>query len=457
MRLSRRATLAFGATLPLAAPGIVRGQGATVELTGQYSIPVLFRDLMEDVGRAFMRENPNIRITWRAAEESYETIMQRHLRDAITNTLPDIAFHGLNRQRTLVERNIPVDLRPFMAADPETPSLGLSPALLSLGQVEDRQVGLGFAMSTPIFYYNMDLIRASGWKPAAPGVPAADPASAVNDGVRAILQAQTELPTTWDDMIGLARAIHDAGANRAQNTNGLFYDWTITGNWAWMALVFSHGGTMLNAEETRVAFGDEPGRRALHVLRRMVDEGRMPDLRPETAFADMFAGRLGIHMQSTAQLGRFNREIGGRFPLACGRFPLASPAARLPSGGNAGMMFTKDPAKQQAAWKFLKFACGPVGATMMVRATGYIPGTSVPAGREDMLAGFYRENPNHLIAIRQQPQMTGWYAFPGQNALRITDVVNDHLQGVVARRAEPDAAMDRMVADVQRLLPRGRG
>lgn len=453
MRLSRRCTLALGASLPLAAPGILRAQSATVELTGQYSIPVLFRDLMEEVGRAFMQRNPGIRITWRAAEESYETILQRHLRDAITNTLPDIGFHGLNRQRTLAERDIPVDLKPFMDADPETPSLGLSPALLSLGQVEDRQVGLGFAMSTPIFYYNMDLVRASGWKPVRPADPAADPAGAVNEQVRAVLQAQTELPTTWDDMIGLARAIHDAGANRA----GMFYDWTITGNWAWMALVFSHGGTMLDAAETRVAFGDEPGRQAIRLLHRMVDEGRMPDLRPATAFADMFAGRLGIHMQSTAQLGRFNREIGGRFPLVCGRFPLASPAARLPSGGNAGMMFTKDPAKQQAAWKFLKFACGPIGQTMMVRATGYIPGSAVPAEREDMLAGFYRENPNHLIAIRQQPQMTGWYAFPGEHALRITDVINDHLQSVVARRAEPDPALDRMVAEVQRLLPRRRG
>jgi len=453
MPISRRTALALGSALPLAAPALVRGQGAAVELSGQYPGPVVFRDLLESVALAFMRENPNIRITWRAPEESYETILQRHLRDAITNTLPDIAFHGLNRQRTLAERNIPVDLSPFMAADPETPSLGLSPAMLSLGQVEGRQVGLGFAMSTPILYYNMDLVRASGWKPAAPAVPAADPGGAINDGVRAVLQAQTELPTTWDDVIGLARAIHELGQNR----NGLFYDWAITGNWAWMALVFSHGGTMLSADETRVAFGDEPGRRSIRLLRRMVDEGRMPDLRPETAFADMFAGRLGIHMQSTAQLGRFNREIGGRFLLACGRFPLSSPAARLPSGGAAAMMFTKDPAKQQAAWKFIKFACGPVGATMMVRATGYVPGTTVPAEREDMLAGFYRENPNHLIAIRQQPQMTGWYAFPGANALRITDVVNDHLQSVVARRADPDAALDRMVADVQRLLPRSRG
>ncbi|MFN3448083.1 MAG: ABC transporter substrate-binding protein [Roseococcus sp.] len=409
----------------LAAPLYARAQARGVELTVQYSIPVLFRDLMEQVAQGFMRANPDIRIAFRAPEEGYEEILQRHLRDSITRTLPDVAFHGLNRQRTLLERNIPVDLRPLMQADPETPALGYSESLLSLGQVGGQQTGIGFALSTPILYYNVDLMRRAGGDPARP-------------------------PASWDEVIALARAIHGSGPE----VQGMFFDWTITGNWSWQGLVFSHGGTMLNAEETRVAFGEEPGRRALRVLRRMVEEGRMPDIRPATMFSDFFAGRMGISMQSTAQLGRYNREIGGRFPLLTGRYPLSAPHARLPAGGNVAMIFTRDRQRQEAAWKFVKYATGPVGATMMVRATGYMPASTIPAEREDMLAPFYRDNPNHLTTFRQQDVITGWYAFPGQNALRITDVINDHLQSVVARRAEPDAALERMVAEVQNLLPR---
>jgi multiple sugar transport system substrate-binding protein len=180
----------------------------------------------------------------------------------------------------------------------------------------------------------------------------------------------------------------------------------------------------------------------------------MPDIRPDTAFQDFFAGRLGISMQSTAQLGRYNREIGGRFPLVCARYPLSSPSARLPAGGNVAMMFAKDPARQKAAWEFIKFACGPVGATMMVRATGYMPATTLPAQSKDMLADFYAQNPNHLVSIRQQDVITGWFAFPGQNALRITDVINDHLQTVVAKRGAPGEVLTKMVADVQGLIPR---
>jgi multiple sugar transport system substrate-binding protein len=90
---------------------------------------------------------------------------------------------------------------------------------------------------------------------------------------------------------------------------------------------------------------------------------------------------------------------------------------------------------------------------MMVNATGYMPATTIPAQREDMLAKFYREHPNHMVSVSQQDVITGWYAFPGQNALRITDVIKDHLQTVVARRGEADAVNQDMGTAVQRLLP----
>lgn len=427
MHASRRQFLATAASAAgaVAMPSLLRAQSAGTDISVQYSFPVLFKDLMENIAREFMAKHPSVKVTMRAPESGYEEILQRNLRDLVTNSLPDIAFHGLNRQRTLDERRIPVDLKPFMDADTETKELGFSSSLLSLGQTGGKQTGIGFALSTPILYYNADLVKAAGGDP-------------------------DKLPASWDDVIRLAAAIHAP----AQNRTGMFFDWTITGNWSWQGLVLSHGGTMMTADESRVAFTEEPGVRSIRVLRRLVDEGKMPDIKAETLFQDFFAGRMGISMQSTAQLGRYNREIGGRFRLVCGRYPRSAVNARLPAGGNVGMMFTKDPAKQKAAWEFIKFACGPIGGTMMVNATGYMPASTIPAQREDMLAKFYRDNPNHMVSIGQQDIITGWYAFPGQNALRITDVINDHLQTVVAKRGEPEATLASMGSAVQSLLPK---
>jgi multiple sugar transport system substrate-binding protein len=165
---------------------------------------------------------------------------------------------------------------------------------------------------------------------------------------------------------------------------------------------------------------------------------------------------MGAFMNSTARLGAFNRGIGGRFPLVCAPFPLSAPEGRVPAGGAVAVLHARDPARQALAWRFLKLATGPEGADVMVRHTGYMPATTVPAGREDLLAPFYRENPNHKVSLDQQAVMTGWYAFPGQNALRITDVINDHAQAIVARRAAPQEAVAAMARDVTALLPRRR-
>lgn len=427
IKTNRRAFVAgagaAGSTLAL--PSYLRAQSAGTELSVQYSIPVLFKDLMEQVAAEFMKKNPAIKITLRAPEQGYEEIMQRHLRDAVTNTLPDVAFHGLNRQRTLDERQIPVDLKPFMEGDPKTKELGFSPSLLSLGQIGVKQTGIGFALSTPILYYNANLVRQAGGDPE-------------------------KLPASWDEVAKLAAAIDGKG----EGVRGLFFDWTITGNWSWQGLVFSHGGTMMNADENKVMFGEEPGQKAIAALRSFVDQGKMADIQPAVMFQDFFAGRMGISMQSTAQLGRYNREIGGRFPLVCGRYPRSAANARLPAGGNVAMMFTKDKAKQAAAWEFIKFACGPEGATMMVNATGYMSATTIPAERDDMLKGFYAKNPNHLVSVGQQDILTGWYAFPGQNALKITDVINDHLQQVVNKSKAPGDVLTSMLSAVQALVPR---
>ena len=118
------------------------------------------------------------------------------------------------------------------------------------------------------------------------------------------------------------------------------------------------------------------------------------------------------------------------------------------------MMFAKTPAKQQAAWEYIKFATGPLGATTMVKGTGYFPANVIPANDPNMLKPFYEKNPNHLTAIKQMSVLTGWYAFPGENGLKITDVIKDHLQTVVSKNAKPEAALADMATAVQNLLPR---
>ena len=50
--------------------------------------------------------NPDVKVTFRTAYDSYEEGTQKILREAVTNQLPDVTFQGLNRVRILVDRDI---------------------------------------------------------------------------------------------------------------------------------------------------------------------------------------------------------------------------------------------------------------------------------------------------------------------------------------------------------------
>jgi multiple sugar transport system substrate-binding protein len=420
--MKRRTLLAGGVAAASLAAAPLRAQPQT-EITVLYSAPDLFKSLHEQIAAEFMKANPQYKITFLAPQPAYEEVAQATLRAAVTNTLPDVVYHGLNRQRVFYDRGLAQPLDALIAADPDFKSYGHAPGLLDIGRFGGKQLGIGFSLSTPIIYYNADLVSKAGGDTAA-------------------------LPATWDGIFEMARKVKALGGT----TQGFHFDWDITGNWMWQALVFANGGTMLTADEKKVAFAGPAGKTGIETLSRMVTEGTMRDVGQNVSLQDFTSGTMGVWGHSTSRLGGVTKQVGDKFKLRTGAFPI-QPDGRLPLGGNVAMLFTKDAARQKAAWEYIKFATGPVGATMMVQATGYFPSALAAADDPKLLKSYYDKNPNHLVAIRQLPHSTGWYAFPGDNGIKITDVIKDHLQSVVAQKAKPDAALGQMSKDVQALLP----
>jgi multiple sugar transport system substrate-binding protein len=184
----------------------------------------------------------------------------------------------------------------------------------------------------------------------------------------------------------------------------------------------------------------------------MVEHGTMQNMSYADAVQLFTAGKMAVLSSSTSRLTAIEKQIGGKFRMVTGYFPVYGKNGRVPAGGNVAMMFTKDPERQKAAWEYIKFATGPEGATIMTKGTGYFPANTLPISDPARLKGYYEANPNQYTAVKQQPWLTGWYAFPGENGLKIIDVIKDNLQTVFDKSATPDAALNKMTQDVQALL-----
>ncbi len=398
---------------------------AETTLTIHYPMPGFFKDVMDTISKKFMEENPDIKIQFAAPSATYEDGIQLILRQAGTSEMPDITFIGLNRLRMLNERNVAVDMTPLVQKEGNMAEQGFSDTILKLAQVNGKQVGLAFATSNPIMYYNADLVKAAGGNPDSP-------------------------PKTWDEVIALAAKIKALG----NGVDGMDFRWQ-GDDWMFSALLFGAGGKMLSDDEQKVAFNGPEGQKAVDLISRFVKEGGMPVFTKAAGEQAFAAGKVGFEFQTTGALVNTIKNVGTKFDLRTAQIPLLDPEkGRLPTGGNAVVILAKDPAKQEAAWKFAKFAAGPYGASVVVPGTGYVPNNELAAKSAEYLGDFYKKNPLFQAGLSQMPRMIPWYAFPGTNGVKVTQTIVDNLSRIVDGTAEPKEALDDTAADVEGMLPR---
>jgi multiple sugar transport system substrate-binding protein len=424
--LTRRQTLALAGAAAAGgvfAPAVVRAQ--TVDIVVHYSMPAIFKDAQDAVMAAFSRAHPEVRATYVNPTPTYEDGAQLILRGAAAGDMPDVSFQGLNRLRLFAERGVAVDLAPFLAREGDLARIGYSRPLLGLGFHAGVQCGLAFATSNPISYYNTDLMKRAGI-------------------------ATDTFPTSWDAVIANSRRIRDL----KDGSEGMFFRWP-GDDWMFSALLYGFGGRMLNEAETDVAFNGPEGLAALRLLDRMVKEGGMPNFAGTDDLQAFAAGKLGQMFRTTAQVRSISSTVGQNFVLQTATLPVIDATkGRLPTGGAGGMITTKDPRKQDAAWKFLKFATSAEGTTLMVVNTGYVPTNQIAIDDPKYLGAFYDANPLFQAATRQVHLMIPWYAFPGQNSVRVTQVMVDNLARIAEQKATPETVLADMATEVRRLIPR---
>lgn len=428
MSITRRRMMSLTAaasTAALALPAYLRAASASPITLTVATAPAQYRSVYETIGQLFMAENPDIQIDFPATAETYEAQVQASLRASITGDMPDVAFHGLNQLRIFADRELAVELDQFIRREVDWSGQGYRESISAMGRVGEAVYGIPFAISIPSNFLNLDLVARAGADPAA-------------------------LPTDWDGIIDLGAAI-DAGGNTA---SGIYYDYGASGAFGFQTLLFSKGGRMMSEDEREIAFDGPEGIWALELLRRFGEAGQ-PDITRQQARQSFAAGALGIYTNTTSNLTSFEKQVAGRYPIGHMIVPVEPVAGRLPAAGNLLVMFAREPARQDAAWRFIKFATSPAAQTVMVKATGYSPVNSRAADDPTHLKTFFAENPNYAIGMAALDSLTGWYAFPGQNGIRITDMIRDQMQAVITLEKRPEDAMATMVEQTRTLLASG--
>lgn len=413
LKITLAAILAVAITATSAMAGSV-----TIEVGYPYS--ALFDVTFKRIMPLFKKVHPDIDVKFRATYDNYEDGTNTVLRESVADKLPDVTFQGLNRQALLVEKGIAKSLEAFIAKEGDISKDGYHQAMLDLGTFGGKVHGLPFAVSLPVGYYNMDALKKAGI---------------------------TTLPKTWDEVVANCGKLRAAGYK-----NPLFWGWNITGNWFFQALMWSQGVPIF--KDGKINFGGPEGLAALETMKKLFRGCHMLNLPTGDAGKPFAAGKVAMHYWSTSAVGAIERTKGN-FELQTGEFPgMGSAPKGLPAGGNSAMLVStsKDPAKIEAAWKFIKFCTSGAGAAAVAETTGYMPPNKAA---NDLLGEFYKKNPNKHTAVRQAALLREWIAYPGSKSLAITQTIYDQIELIVTGDANDMKELQtEMVEEVSSMLPK---
>ncbi|MGV6876217.1 extracellular solute-binding protein [Pseudochelatococcus sp. B33] len=412
---------AVAASLILATSSVASASAEEITLD-VWATPSIFKSMFDRLVDGFEAKNPDIKINLDASQRSQEDIVQAVLRQALVGDLPDISFQGPNFLRTIADLGVTVPLDGLIAGDPDWTSENYSEALAAGGTVSGSVHGIPIGLSVPVLFYNADLVKQA--------------------------QGDAPFPDTWDGIIGLAAKIGSLNSSVVggfYRTDALFYQ----------AQVNARGGTFMNEAETEIAFTGPEGLDALTFYKRIGEagQGRTPMTRDQArqAFA---GGTVGMLSDTSSGIASRLEEIGDRFTMGVASFPIPAADGGIPSPGIVATISTKDEARQQAAWLFIKYLVSVEGQEIVATETSYIPANGAVFDKSDVLKNLAVNQPLLAPALDSANHAVAWYAFPGQNAAKIDEVMAATIEAVSTLRIKPEEALSKMRSDVEALLPR---
>ena len=248
------------------------------------------------------------------------------------------------------------------------------PVALSNWEYQGVVLGLPFALSTTITFYNKDMLEAAGWDKA---------------------------PETFQDIIELKRDMEKAGIEAA--SYGTVPNTPLLANWLGQMgsyIVNNKNGSESMATELSCV---ENGKleEFLGLWKNLYEEGGVEN---KSLSTNQFVnGEVAVFTSSSSNVSSVLEKVGDKFTVGTSTFIKVNDEAEYGAtvSGSCLVMFdSKDELKKLASWEFIKYLTGKEVQSEFAISTGYIP-SSLEALESDEYKAHLEENPQYRIAPMQ--------------------------------------------------------
>jgi multiple sugar transport system substrate-binding protein len=294
----------------------------------------------------FQAKYPNITIEGHNIPSAAVPMMSAVTTEIAGGNAPDIAQLPLQNVDSVISEMgaLPIDQFAPKAEFDETMNHILLPAR-QLGERNGHLYASPFTFSTPTLFYNADIFSAAGLDPNTP-------------------------PATWEQVRTYGLQIKDKTDTAPLNIAGVGLGMT----WISQSLLSSNGAGILSPDKKTAIFNQPAAMETYQWWRGLVTEGVHPMLNSADAQSAFLNGNLAMYLNSTALLNAAESAAEGKFTVKTAIEPAFTGKPVHPTNSGSGLfVFTKDPARQYAAWQFLRFAASQRGFTIITSMIGYVP------------------------------------------------------------------------------------
>lgn len=308
-------------------------------------------------------------------QQSYDVVQQKFQAALVSGDVPEIIQMEIHATPQFASSGALAPMEQFYANDPAFNFDDLVPAGLLNQRWDGKLYAMPINRSTPLLYFNKKLFTDAGLDPAKP-------------------------PVTWTE-------VRDMSAKMAKGDGGsrVFGFLPAADWWFFESVVWGNGGELFS-KDLKTAMFAKPGAEVLQLWTDMVYKDKSARVLAgstawEQRLQEYIQGRTAMLLSSTADLGRFVRDVKG-FEIGTAFLPHGEGRDfAVPTGGAAAAIPSKVPAaKQQAAWQFIKWWISPEQAAFWSQKTGYFP---VRKSSIDILTkeGYYSAQPQFKTTIDQ--------------------------------------------------------
>lgn len=344
------------------------------------------------------------------ATGSTSSLSAAYQREAATGSLPDVGQVIFDTLRFAVRSLGAQDLDKTYGTGAVQAEFGgqypYAPAVSKLAVVDRHTYGIPWTLSTPVLFYNPELFQKAGLDPS-------------------------KAPSTWDEVVQDSAAIKSKTGAAAINI-GCFGESASGSDWCLQAILASNGGSVLSDDGTHTTFDSPQNIAAVTTMRQLAAGGGMVDLTSAQAVQEFATGKLAMILNSSALQTSLLTASSKSFAMKDGPMPgFAGHPATPTNSGSTLMVFTKDKAKQQAAWKLIQFLTSPQSETTITEKIGYPPLRTSLVNDPSYLKPFADKEPLIAANIGQLNKLIPWQSYPGSNFLQIETLLGDAVSKAV--------------------------